>query len=395
MHDLTAYSSSEVKPFALEHVNMMYYSQEIMQLHVPASISGLFYAIIAIVISIVVFLFVFTVNDVAKVKGVIRTGMNNSIIKNVIPGKIEKICYHPEQFVQKGDVLYVLDDEVYRTLREDLTIELQDTQEWLLCLDQMIEGYQSGRNTATDMNSLAHAKLDEYFTNVAYLESQLKIACFQLKTERDQPASIRLDRNVEESSLRVSVAEDELQRYKAGFYSQILEQHKQYGMKYEKLQQELIRTDEQYAFLCIKSPVSGFVQEISSLNEGDYIFADQNVLTIVPNDSENFRIELSVPTKNIGELKEGMTVKYRLSAFPFFEYKGAEGVITSIDPDIRQGESGALSYCVYADIDRTVFRNYRGSEYPLRAGIEVDARIVLEKTKIAFYLLRKMDFLAR
>ena len=373
----------------------MYYSQEIMQLHVPVEIRGLFYVIVSIVILIGVLLFVCTINDVARVKGVVRTGMNNSIIKNVIPGEIKAICYHPEQFVQKGDVLYVLDDEVYQTLREDLSIELQDVQERLLCLDQMIEGYQSEKNTVMDKNSLAYAKLDEYFTNVAYLESQLKIARFQFKNESEQPLTIRLDRSIEEASLRVSVAEAELQRYKAGFYSDVLEEHKQYSTKYEKLQQELIRTDEQYAYLQIKAPVSGFIQEISSLNEGDYIFADQNVLTIVPNDSENFRIELSVPTKDIGELKEGMTVKYRLSAFPFFEYKGAEGVITSIDPDIRQGENGALSYCVYADIDRTVFRNYRGSEYPLRAGIEVDARIVLEKTKIAFYLLRKMDFLAR
>ena len=58
-------------------------------------------------------------------------------------------------------------------------------------------------------------------------------------------------------------------------------------------------------------------------------------------------------------------MKYRLSAFPFFEYKGAEGIVTSIDPDIRGAESGNLFYSVYADIDRIEFENKYNNIYDL------------------------------
>lgn len=378
----------------LEHLNMLHHSKEVLALAVPREIKVLFYTTMTIVASILILLFVCPVNDVAKVKGVVRTEMNNSSVRNVIPGKIKRLFYRPEQYVEKGDLLYVLDDEVYKALREDLVIEIQDAQDWLLCLDKVLESCRLNKNLLTETDTLSYAKVQEYFTNIRYLESQLEVAEYRLKLAQEQPQALRLDTSINEALLNRTLAQDELNRYKAAFYSSAMEQHKQYTKQYEKLQQELIRTDGQYEFLEVKAPVSGFVQELSSLNEGDYIFADQVVLNIIPSDSENFRIELSVPTKDVGELKEGMTVKYRLSAFPFFEYRGAEGRLTSIDPDVRQGEKGELYYCVYSDIDRTIFKNYRGNEYKMRSGMEVDARIILEKTTVAFYILRKLDFIA-
>ena len=95
----------------------------------------------------------------------------------------------------------------------------------------------------------------------------------------------------------------------------------------------------------------------------------------------------------LGKIKSGLKVKYRLSAFPFFEYKGAEGIITAVDPDIRSGNNGLLYYIVYADLDRVVFKNRHGDSFPVRSGLETDARIVLETESIIYYILRKIDFL--
>ena len=45
-----------------------------------------------------------------------------------------------------------------------------------------------------------------------------------------------------------------------------------------------------------------------------------------------------------------------------------------------------------SDINRTSFISNKGIEYPLRAGIEVDARIILEKISVVHFILRKLDF---
>ena len=44
-------------------------------------------------------------------------------------------------------------------------------------------------------------------------------------------------------------------------------------------------------------------------------------MNIVPNDNENFRVEIQISPKDMGKITEGKKVKYRLSAFPFYEYQ--------------------------------------------------------------------------
>ena len=140
--------------------------------------------------------------------------------------------------------------------------------------------------------------------------------------------------------------------------------------------------------------MDGYVQEIASLNVGDYLEANSEVLKIIPNDNENFRVEIWISPKDMGKIKVGQKVKYRLSAFPFFEYKGADGIITSIDHDIRKSEDGSrVYYSVYADIDRINFSNRHGDTFPIRAGLETDVRIVMEQKPIIYFILKKLDFI--
>lgn len=160
-----------------------------------------------------------------------------------------------------------------------------------------------------------------------------------------------------------------------------------------KKKQNLDTLDNQYVFLEIKAPMSGYIQEISSLNVGDYLEANTNVLNIIPNDNENFRVELRITPKDMGKIAIGQKVKYRLSAFPYFEYRGAEGKITSIDPDIRTvAEGNNVFYSVYADIDRVNFSNRQGDSFPIRAGLETDVRIVMDRKPIIYFILKKLDF---
>ena len=141
------------------------------------------------------------------------------------------------------------------------------------------------------------------------------------------------------------------------------------------------------------APVSGFVQEFSSLNVGDFLEKGAKVVNIIPDNSSAFRVEISVSPKDMGKIGDGLSVKYRLPAFPFFEYKGAEGKITSVDPDIRKTADEKYYYCVYADIDKSEFANRKGKSYPIKSGLEAEARIVLERDTILKLFLRKMDFL--
>jgi multidrug efflux pump subunit AcrA (membrane-fusion protein) len=161
---------------------------------------------------------------------------------------------------------------------------------------------------------------------------------------------------------------------------------KKYQSQLDQIETAL-RTTELY------SPVDGYVQEISSLNRDDYLFSNQEVLKIVPDTDLLYRIELKIPAKNAGKLQTGMKVKLRFPAFPYFEFRGAMGTIQSIDPDAIASSNGELFFTVLTNIDRSILFDTKGIEYPIRVGLQAEARIVLESKTVLMHLLRKMDFL--
>lgn len=385
------------KMLVLEHGNKMFYSREIIQLHIPKEINLMFYTILALTFCIVFLVLFCQINDVIKVSGCVRTETNNSTVRNVIAGKIDALYYKPEQFVKKGDLLYSINPEIQKTVEQELRLRLQDCEEQLKCMDALLESLSGKAGSFETRNEflsdeLVKSKLDEYLGNLAYFEKQLEILEYRLFKEKNQPGTFYSKQKVDEATMNYELCLAELKRYKAGFWADIIQKKKSYELQRDEILQELARSLEQVEFLDVRAPVSGFVQEVALLNKGDYVSAEQTVLVIVPDDSKNFRVEMSIPTKDIGEIVPGMTVKYRLSAFPFFEYKGAEGKILSIDSDIRESAGGNVYYRVYSDIDKTIFSSRRGNSYSVKAGIEVDARIVKERISVLHFILRKLDF---
>lgn len=378
----------------IEHGNMMYYSRELVQIALPKEINLMFFTISSLVVCIILLLTVVKINDVVRVNGIIRTEKNNSTVKNVLAGEIEEIYFENEQYVETGEVLYSLKKDYSKALMKELENEISNVKEELYCIQVLLEGYSEEQIViSAEENLFVYSKLKEYLETIDYLKKEISILDYKYQKERNRPNALYNQRSVDEALMSYELSCQELEKYKSSFLSELTQKKKNYELSLEKLEQELLRTKEEYTFLDVRSPISGFVQEISSLNAGDYLFANQEVVVIVPDDSRNFRVELSVPTKDIGEITTGLRVKYRLSAFPFFEYKGAEGEINSIDSDVRKSSGNQLCYRVYSDIERTSFKSNKGIEYPLRAGIEVNARIVLEKISVMHFILRKLDFM--
>ena len=64
-----------------------------------------------------------------------------------------------------------------------------------------------------------------------------------------------------------------------------------------------------------------------------------------------------------------------------------------MESDVRDGNNGSVYYRVYSDIDRTLFTSRHGDSYLLKAGIEVDARIIKERISVMHFICRKLDFM--
>ena len=375
----------------LEHSHMMLYSRELLELKTPKEMNATLITISAFFCFLFISLFCFKINNVIKVQGIVRPANNTSEINNVIAGKITSICYEKNQSVKKGDLLYTIDDSQYKASVAMYREDINNLEKELLCTKAMLAVmYNEMPNTVSE-DIYINSKIQSFLENKSLLENQINLYKQQYDFQKSLPASLQNKKTLKECQLQYSLYTQQLEKFLVENKTMALEAEKNLTVKINNLKKELEQLEANNAYLEIKAPVSGIIQEESSLNVGDYIFANQHVLKIIPNDNKDFKIEMYVPTKDIGEISEGMNVNYRLSAFPFFEYKGAEGKIQSIDPDIRQ-TNNSLLYCVYSDINKTSFQNKNGKSYPLRSGIEVDARIILEKVTLASYIFRKLGF---
>jgi multidrug efflux pump subunit AcrA (membrane-fusion protein) len=260
-------------------------------------------------------------------------------------------------------------------------------------VELLIQSFELEKNVIPHEEILAFTRFDSYLKSLNELKMNALIAQKLYQDEMENPKAMQSKKNMEMREIEFRLAETSVEKIRADFIRDLYLEKNQLDLEILKTEKELTALENQYDFLVVRAPVDGFVQEVSSLNVGDYLSGNSVVLNIVPNDLKNFRVEIQIPPKDIGKIKVGLKVKYRLSAFPFFEYKGAEGVVTSIDPDIRGAESGNLFYSVYADIDRIEFENNRGEKFPIKAGLETDTRIVLETRNILYFVLKRMDFL--
>lgn len=382
------------KVIVLRHQHEMKFSREFFQLKIPKELSVIIYLIVAVcfvTISVVLF---GQIDDVIKTSGFVRTKENVSSVRNVIAGKIVELNYNPGQKVSKDDVLFKIDSTEYEAQKNILVRQNDDIQKKIVGLRDLCESYKCNVNLCDVSDSLSYSRFEAYLKNKEVLEIKVQLAQKEYNYENQKPESLKNPFETEMQFQSYCLAAAELESYKRNFISGINSELNEKLLAAYDLQQSITKLDNQNIFLEVKSPVNGYVQELSSLNVGDYLESNSKVLNIVPNDNKNFRVEIQISPKDMGKIAVNQKVKYRLSAFPFYEYKGAEGVITSIDPDIRTSSDGKnVYYSVYADIDRTEFSNKRGETFPVRAGLETDARIVLERKPIIYYVLKKLDFL--
>lgn len=136
----------------------------------------------------------------------------------------------------------------------------------------------------------------------------------------------------------------------------------------------------------LQSPVAGTVTSVLA-SIGKSVVPQESLVTILP-EGGGLQAELYVPSRSIGFLKVGQTVKLAYDAFPYQQYGTFDAVVTSITrtmllPD--EVNAGFLldqpAYRVYAAVHEHVIPTGTDA-VSIRPGMRFDASIVLEKSSL-------------
>ena len=142
-----------------------------------------------------------------------------------------------------------------------------------------------------------------------------------------------------------------LEEYKLKYKNEITEQIKSYEKLCLDLKNKIKNLELEIEKTNVLSPVDGYVQEIQTFNEDDFIFSSQDVVKIIPSENNLFQAQLYLRTSDVGKIAEGLQVKLRFPAYPFYEYRGLTGKIENLDFDSTNLNNGSF-YKLNCDFDK-------------------------------------------
>jgi membrane fusion protein len=151
----------------------------------------------------------------------------------------------------------------------------------------------------------------------------------------------------------------------------------------------------------ILAPVTGTVGALMG-QAGQAVQPGQPVLSLLPTDSR-LEAHLVVPSRAVGFIAPGDTVRLRYQAFPYQKFGHHRGEVARISRSVLsaaelpslpgQATSGEPFYRVVVVLDRSSVRAF-GKDEPLRPGMLLDADILGEKRKLWEWLVEPLHALS-
>ena len=348
------------------------------------------YSVFLIIFILLLSICFIKVDEVVKVQGVVKTETNISTIKNIISGKILKINYHSGKKVCKDELLFKIDDE-------NLLSELKTQSEYLTFYESELSVCNellfliSNKNfERKNYSKEVLLKYETYLSTISKMQKEIEMIKNSYDDELSKPENLTSKKNVRDKKSNYEYLSLGLEEYKLKYKNEITEQIKSYEKLCLDLKNKIKNLEIEIEKTNVTSPVDGYVQEIQNFNEGDFIFSSQDVLKIVPSENNLFKAQLFLRTSDVGKVTEGLQVKLRFPAYPFYEYRGLTGKIENLDFDTTNLNTGSF-YKLNCDFDKNFLVDKNGKNYDLRSGLEIDARIIVDRKTILKLLLKKLD----
>lgn len=172
----------------------------------------------------------------------------------------------------------------------------------------------------------------------------------------------------------------------------------------DKVEQELAKQSHRQELMELRAPQDSLVKDLATHTVGTVVQPGTVLLTLVPRE-DKLRAEIWVSNEDIGFVRNGLPVKLKFAAFPFQKYGMLEGVVEHVSADAADGNTAGaannppseparkgqpLLYKALVKLEAMSLR-MDGETFPLSAGMQTNAEIMLGTRSVAEYLLSPMQ----
>lgn len=321
-------------------------------------------------------------------RGIIQSAIERTELLASVSGRIVQIRMKDNQSIFRGDTLLIIDSSLPEQQGRVINLRSSLLRQYLYDISQILKhaDWSDKGSKAPDLKTEQYHAVWQQFLQESE-EHQLKIRQSErvlnryailfkngvLTTSEYEKFSFDHDQAISEYSLLEKRFKSQLQR-ESGTYRKELN---------ELIEQEAELTEQKELFI-LKSPVGGSLQNLSGLQNGTYVFANQKIAEISP-DTQLIAFCYVRPA-DIGLIREGQSVSFQIDAFNHNQWGLLSGKVMDISDDVIFANSGEAVFKVKCSLDNDYLKlknEYKGF---LKKGMNFTARFMVAKRTL-FQLL--------
>lgn len=216
------------------------------------------------------------------------------------------------------------------------------------------------------------------------------------RIEKEQELNTQLHM-IESARAGVQQSEMKLVQIDSDYRRQLHSERNDAQGAFDKLAQEVAKQAHRKELLELRATQDSVVKDLATHSTGTVVQPGTVLLTLVPL-NETLRAEVWLTNEDIGFVKKGQQVKLKFAAFPFQKYGMVQGTVENIGADSVDGGAGAgaandkpapgaaLTYKALVSL-KAARLEADGERFPLSAGMQANAEILLGTRTVLEYLL--------
>lgn len=367
------------------------YTQEYFMHKKPVSQRAVIWILTAILLAVIIFISFARFEEVVKVSGYIRPQENISSVANAVTGRIKTVSYTSGQQVSKGQLLLEIDPVQLEAQKESLLSQMNEEEQKLSALYEIRNSIQKNKNLIGINHTEAYLRYEVWKNSLLKLENIRNLNKERYEQEKSIPTAMTTKARLQELESQYLISCNDYDNLNLSFQHDIENEIITYETSYKINKAKLLQIEDSLLFTKVTAPIDGIIQEITVFNKNDWVQAGQTLFNIIPSEKDAVKVELTISAKQAGKIEDGLKVKMRFPSLPYHEFGGASGTILTIAPDATKTQNGDAFFVIKTDLDKQFLKDKKNKEYPLKVGLQVDARIIVSKKTILKFVLEKMN----
>ena len=319
-------------------------------------------------------------------RGIITPEEERITLVPIQSGRVVFAAVTPNQYVEKGDTLLVVEDPVFDEKWQLLQQQIDRTTIFIADIETLL----STKNTTQKMRSSAYTA--EYALYQQGLHD-LQLKHQKATTDFERNAGLykkgvisKVDYEAYEHEQRI--ARNNITQWKRQHTNQWEAKHADYQHSLEELQSTQQQLTNSKGNNVLMAPVAGTLLEVAGLNTDGFVQVGQPIAKLSPN--SNLVVECYVAPTDIGYVQKGKKVTFKIDAYNYNQWGLAQGTISSIGDDIELLD-GKPVFTLRCQIDTPTLRLKNGVEGALKKGMTLTAQFVLTKRSLFDLLYDNLD----